>query len=275
MNTNTLQLFEDAAKKNGQTYWYAHDLMDWLGYNSWQTFKTVIKKAMGTCSRIDTDPTEAFIRDEVQIEGKLLKTYRLTRFACFLVAMSADAAKPQVAKMQAVLAAIADGIIKQQIQSDGLERIETREELKLAEKSMSQAAVYNGLLPEHLGIFKDAGFRGMYNRSLRELNVYKGTPEGKTLYDFMGLEEMAGNLFRVTQTTARIRRQNVRGLDPMAQTAKQVGSEVREMMIKSSGHAPENLPLEEDVKRLRSQFKKVNREMEKLDKPKRKIKKEE
>jgi len=132
-----------------------------------------------------------------------------------------------------------------------------------------------GLLSEQFGILKDAGFRGMYNMSLKELKLFKNTPDDKRpLYDFMGLEEMAGNLFRVTQTTARIRSQNVSGLNPLAQTASQVGREVREMMVKSSGHAPENLPLEEDIKSLQSQFKKVNREMKKLDKSKSKIKKE-
>jgi len=53
------------------------------------------------------------------------------------------------------------------------------------------------------------------------------------------LEEMAGNLFRVIQTTARIRNQVTSGgVERLAQAANQVGREVRDM-IRSSGVAPE------------------------------------
>ncbi|HHW4672376.1 MAG TPA: hypothetical protein ACQGQF_00800, partial [Xylella fastidiosa subsp. pauca] len=62
----------------------------------------------------------------------------------------------------------------------------------------------------------------MYNMSLRELQRYKRLPNGKTLYDFMGLEELGGNLFRVTQTAARIRNKDVKGLQPLSSTAQQV-----------------------------------------------------
>jgi len=269
MTLSSLQLFEEGAKQNGQTYWDARELMEWLGYDTWSAFQKVITRAMASCGRIGVDPTESFIRSELAVDGKHVLTYRLTRFACFLVAMAADAGKPEVVRMQVMLAAITDHLIEQQVQSGDLARLDTRDDLKAAEKAMSQAASSRGVLPEQFGIFKDAGFRGMYNMRLQDLKVFKGLQDDrKTLYDFMGLEEMAGNLFRVTQTTARIRNQNVTGLNPLAETAQQVGREVRGMMIKNSGNAPEHLQLEEDVKDVQRRLKKMNREMKKLDKPK-------
>jgi len=269
MTPSSLQLFEDGAKQNGQTWWDARELMAWLGYDTWQAFQKVITRAMTSCSRIGVDPTESFIRSESLVGGKQVLSYRLTRFACFLVAMAADAGKPEVVRMQVMLAAVTDHLIEQQVQSGDLARLDTRDDLKLAEKAMSQAASSRGVLPEQFGIFKDAGFRGMYNMPLQDLKRFKGLADpGKTLYDFMGLEEMAGNLFRVTQTTARIRNQNVSGLNPLAETAQQVGKEVRGMMIKNSGHAPEHLQLEDDIKDVQRRLKKMNREMKKLDKPK-------
>ncbi|HHW4671273.1 MAG TPA: hypothetical protein ACQGQU_05750, partial [Xylella fastidiosa subsp. multiplex] len=95
-----------------------------------------------------------------------------------------------------ILAAIANTLIEQRIQSEDLARLETREDLKFGEKAMTSAAKDGGLQNAEFGIFKDAGFRGMYNMTLRELQRYKRLPNGKTLYDFMGLEELAGNLFR-------------------------------------------------------------------------------
>lgn len=272
MSEFSLQLFEDGAQDGETRFWYAHQLMDWLGYDSWQSFQSVITKAMGSCTRLGLDPTEAFIRDEVIVDGKPIKTYRLTRFACLIVSMTADSKKPEVAQAKAILATIADALIQQRVQSEDLARLETRDDLKFAEKAMTSAASSGGLQASEFAIFKDAGFRGMYNMSLRQLQIHKGMPDGKTLYDFMGLEELAGNLFRVTQTAARIRNQNVKGLSHLSNTAQQVGTEVRRMMIQNSGSAPEHLQLEEDVQGVQKRLKKVDREMKKLDKPKAKKK---
>jgi DNA-damage-inducible protein D len=85
------------------------------------------------------------------------------------------------------------------------------------------------------------------------------------MYDFMNLEELAGNLFRVTQTTARVKTREVRGLDALKFTAKTVGKEVRTMMIQNSGLAPENLPLAENIKTVQSRLKSASRAMKKFD----------
>lgn len=87
-----------------------------------------------------------------------------------------------------------------------------------------------------------------------------------TLYDYMGLTELAGNIFRVTQTSERMKARHVRGLTQSAQAAEEVGKEVRGMMIKNSGEKPENLPLEEDIKSVKKQLRRVSRGMIKHDK---------
>lgn len=268
MTNFSIEMFEDGAQEGDIRFWYAHQLMDWLGYDSWQAFQGVITKAMGACTRLGLDPTEAFVRDEVIENDRPIRTYRMTRFACLLVSMTADSKKPEVAQAKALLAAIADNLIEQRIQSQDLGRLESREDLKWAEKVMTSAAKDGGLQNSEFAIFKDSGFRGMYNMSLRQLQAHKGMPSGKTLYDFMGLEELAGNLFRVTQTAARIKSQDVQGLSRLSSTAQQVGTEVRRMMVRNSGVNPESLPLEEDVSGVQKRLKKVDREMKKLDKPK-------
>ena len=266
----SVEQFEMAGRDNGLRFWFAHEFMTSLGYESWSSFQNVITKAMGSCAKLNIDPTEVFLPATSVEDGKVVKTYKLTRFACFLVSMHADSKKPQVAKAKAVLAAIADQLIEERIQEQDLGRIETREDLKLAERVMSGVAQNAGLENTQFGIFKDAGFRGMYNLGLRELMQQKGVEGNKTLYDFMGLEELAGNLFRVTQTAARIKNQNVRGVTPLSNTAKAVGAEVRGIMIKNSGVAPEALPIEENISSVKNRLKSAAREMKKLDVQKKK-----
>jgi DNA-damage-inducible protein D len=267
MGDFSVETFEKSGRENGNRFWYAHEFMTALGYDSWPSFQSVITKAMGSCAKLTIDPTEAFVAEQYIEGGKSQKTYRLTRFACFLVSMHADSKKPAVAQAKAVLAAIADQLIGEKIKEQDFGRIETRDDLKLAEKVMSGVAQVAGLEGQQFAIFKDAGFRGMYNMGLQELKRVKGVSgENAVLYDFMGLEELAGNIFRVTQTAARIKNKNLTGLAPLQATATAVGSEVRTMMIKNSGVAPEALPIDQDISKVRRKLKATGTKMNKLDK---------
>jgi DNA-damage-inducible protein D len=82
-----IQQFENDAHQNGIRYWLAHEFMDKLGYDSWSSFKTVIQKSMSNCLNLGIDIEEVFIPIELEVGAK---SYRLTRFACFLIAMQAD-----------------------------------------------------------------------------------------------------------------------------------------------------------------------------------------
>jgi DNA-damage-inducible protein D len=266
MGEFSIQTFEEAGRENGTRFWLAHEFMIALGYDSWPTFQRVITKAMGSCAKLGIDPTESFTPTTfIDGDGKEVKSYKLSRFACFLVSMNGDSKKPEVAKAKAVLAAIADRLIEERIQEHDLGRIETRDDLKLAERVLSGAAQEAGLETHQFGIFKDAGFRGMYNMSLSNLMTWKGVDPKKTLYDFMGLEELAGNLFRVTQTAARVKNQAIMGLPALKNTAHQVGREVRGIMMKNGGVPPERLPVAEDISRTKNRIKSAARAMKKLD----------
>jgi DNA-damage-inducible protein D len=274
MGEFSVEKFEESGRENGVRFWYAHEFMKSLGYDSWQNFQKVITKAMGSCAKLGIDPTESFAPATFIEDGKEVRTYKLSRFACFLVSMHGDSKKEEVAKAKAVLAAIADKLIQERIQEHDLGRIETRDDLKLAERVLSGVAQSAGLQSHQFGIFKDAGFRGMYNMSLNNLMIRKGIQPNKTLYDFMGLEEMAGNLFRVTQTAARIKNQGVMGLPALANTATHVGREVRSIMIKNSGVAPEALPIADEISGVKRRLKSAERAMKKMDikkKPKGKL----
>ncbi len=164
-----IQHFENTAHQNGIRYWYAHEFMHELGYESWPAFGNVINKAIGSCARLGLDVVDAFISDTYLLDGKEQRTYRLTRFACLLVTMHADSKKPEVAAAKTALAAIADRLIAAQLGQNDLGRIETRDDLKAAEMALGGAAISAGVQTHEFGIFKDSGFRGMYNMSLQDL----------------------------------------------------------------------------------------------------------
>lgn len=270
--TFDIQKFESSAHQNGVRFWYAHEFMVELGYENWASFNGVINKAIASCARLDWDVADAFVPDNIEQDGRSQRTYRLTRFACLLVTMHADSKKPAVASAKTALAAIADKLISAQINQHGLGRIEAREDLKAAELSLGGVARFAGVGDQDFGIFKNAGIRGMYNMSLKELKQHKGLGNKDVAYDFMGLTELAGNLFRVTQTTEKLKSMPDVGLRLAARTAESVGADVRKMMINNSGVTPEALPLEAHVKDVRKQLRSTAREMKKLDTQKKTLK---
>lgn len=267
MTTNfDLQTFEGLAKQNGIRYWDAREFMTALGYDTWTSFQGVVNKAISSCAHMGIDITQVFIPVTVVEGNKVINSYKLTRFACLLVTMHADSKKVEVAQAKVALASVADALIQRSISSAALERIEIREELKGGEMGMTDAAKAAGLQGQDYAIFKDAGIRGMYDMSLADLRVRKGAP-GKTLYDYMGKTELAANLFRVTQTAERINSKNQNGLNAVAATAKAVGSEVRQVMLKSSGVPPENLAIEEGINTVSKRIITTQKQMTKLDAP--------
>ncbi|MCY1462029.1 hypothetical protein D9M71_797550 [compost metagenome] len=122
---------------------------------------------------------------------------------------------------------------------------------------------------ENYPFFQNAGYRGLYNMNLCDLKVRKGVTQGSVL-DVMGGEELAANLFRITQTEARIRNQGVQGQRDLERTAESVGKAVRDTMISISGTRPETLPPARNIKEVKGDLKASSKEFKKLDQPKKK-----
>ena len=81
----------------------------------------------------------------------------------------------------------------------------------------------------------------------------------------MGKQELAANIFRITQTEAKIIREKIRGQIPLQDTAHAVGLKVGETMIEISGNRPEHLLPVSDINEVRRGLKKTEKEFAKLD----------
>lgn len=273
MAEETLALFEDGgdsfeelAKSNGTAWWQSRDLMRALGYQGAASFEKVIRRAQQACLVLNIPVEDNFRREEVVVDGKPVFEYRLTRFACYLVAMNADNKKPQVAAAQVYFADLAQSFQEAIADSENVERVLIRDELSGGVKSLQSTASKHGVKSH--AFFQNAGYRGMYNMPLNQLLRVKGVPKGKVLFDFMGRRELAANLFRVTQTEEKIRNERTYGQSALEHAAEDVGRVVRRTMIEIGGTPPERLPLREPVQKVRTGLRKTSREFRKLDSPK-------
>lgn len=264
--------FESFARENGFTYWWASDLMVLLGYESETSFAKAINKAMTTCNTLNIPIPENFEQVLKIDENKKNKTSKydtkLSRFACYLVVMNSDPKKAAVAKAQVYFATIA-GAVQDYIQEvDKIERVVIRDEVTEREKSLHGVAHQAGV--SNYAFFQNAGYRGMYNKSINQLKSLRKIDNSRTLLDYMGKEELAANLFRITQTELKIKQEQITGQSRLEVAAESVGRKVRKTMIEISNVAPENLPKKEDIKKVKSELKAKNKEFKRIDKPKKK-----
>lgn len=255
--------FENFSHQNGFRYWLASDVARMLGYDDLNAVRKAINKAMGVCMTLAIPVHDNFEQIETESDRH---DFKLSRFACYLTVMNGDVRNPMVAKAQAYFVGLAESFRQYIQEADGVERVLIRGEVSEREKSLSATVHKRGV--ENYAFFQNAGYRGMYNMDLYQLKARKGLSGKGSLLDFMGKEELAANLFRITQTEAKIRNQNITGQKPLEQAAEGVGQQVRKTMIDISGTRPEALPLETDIGEVKKGIKKTHRELTKLDKKK-------
>jgi len=83
---------------------------------------------------------------------------KLSRFACFLIAMNADSKKPQVARIQAYLAGLADTLQDYLSAPEQLGRIIIRGEISDGEKSLASTVKQAGITTgDGYAFFQNAG----------------------------------------------------------------------------------------------------------------------
>lgn len=264
------ELFESLQKQNGHTYWWASNLQEVLGYTT-EAFQKVINRAVKLFATLDI-PFDEHI-EAVQLtdsQGVHRKDYKLTRFACLMIVMQADARKPEVAKYQFVLATQAR-LFQIAYEQDKLdfERLVIRDDIKEGNKSLSSIITqYGGALSsKDYAMFHNAGYLGMYNMSQKKLMAIRGIKDSKKIYDRMGRTELAANYFRITQTEERIKAQGDKTITEMSDTHKQVGREVRAFTIKSSGGIPpERMQQEVPLPDMKKSIKQSKTQLEQIDK---------
>ncbi|MBP2316948.1 BRO family protein [Azospirillum soli] len=256
--------FEDYGMENGFRYWFARDLMGMLGYKDFGAFKKAINKAMAACAALNIDIQDNFVQINRVVDGTEVSDFKLSKFGCYLTAMNGDSKKPEVAAAQAYFITLAEAFKKYINEAEDVDRVRIRDELSQHEKSLAGAANDAGVI--NYALFQNSGYRGLYNMDMSKLKNIKGVPASRSPLDFMGKEELAANLFRITQTEAKIRNESVRGQRNLERTAYSVGFKVRQTMEEISGTNPESLPPAQDIRQVQSALKTAHKGFKAIEK---------
>ena len=248
---------------NGIEYWSSRDLMRALEYADYRNFLGVIEKAKIACENSGELIHNHFVEADEMVKigsgaEKSAKTVYLSRYDCYLIVQNSDPTKVVVAKGQAYFAIQT----RRQEKTDNLvednKRVFLREQMKKHNVSLSQAASMAGVA--NYAIFQNYGYKGLYGGlTMQDIHRRKNLKHSQQILDHMGSEELAANLFRATQTDAKIRRENIKGETSANLAHYEVGQKVRNTISSLGGTMPENLPVHDGIGKAQTRIKKVNK----------------
>lgn len=264
----TESLFESIrhVNKYGQEFWYARDLQIALEYTEWRNFCKVIEKAKEACRGSNNAVSDHFVDvNKIVNAGAISKDIgdiQLSRYACYLIVQNGDPRKKVIALGQtyfAVKTRQQELIENYENLSEDQKPIAIRQEMKEHNKMLVAAAKDAGVETTlDYAIFQNYGYMGLYGGlKASDIKERKGLKKSQDILDYMGYEELAANLFRATQTEAKLRRENIQGKQEANKTHFEVGKKVRDTIKDLGGTMPEDLPTpEKSIQQLESEQKK-------------------
>ena len=267
-NNYTESLFESIrhVNKYGQEFWYARDLQIALEYTEWRNFCKVIEKAKEACRGSNNAVSDHFVDVNKIVNAgatsKDIGDIQLSRYACYLIVQNGDPRKKVIALGQtyfAVKTRQQQLIENYENLSEDQKRIAIRQEMKEHNKMLVAAAKDAGVETTlDYAIFQNYGYIGLYGGlKASDIKERKGLKKSQDILDYMGYEELAANLFRATQTEAKLRRENIQGKQEANKTHFEVGKKVRDTIKDLGGTMPEDLPTpEKSIQQLEREQKK-------------------
>jgi len=257
LSTQEYKRFEEIKniRIDGSEFWYARELAPVLDYAKWENFSKVIDRAKLACKNSGQSVTDHFpdVRKMVDIGSdtvRKVKDYELSRYACYLIVQNGDPRKEVIALGQTYFAIqtyrqeIADHF--NQLDEDS-KRLVVRGDIKMWNQLLAEAARDAGVITdEEFAMFQNAGYMGLYGGlDVADIHARKQLKAREKILDFMGSTELVANLFRISQTEEKLKRDEVDTAADATNTHYTVGREVRAAIERVGGTMPEDLPTPE------------------------------
>ncbi len=261
--------FEDSAyEQDGIEYWLARELQILLGYTSWRNFINAVTKAKESCKTSKEEILDHFVDVDKMVkigsgaerkQGDIM----LTRYACYLIAQNGDPKKEQIAFAQSYFAIQTR---KQEILEERIllnERIHAREKLAETETELSKSIYERGVDSKGFANIRSKGDWALFGwNSTSNMKKKLKIPENRPLADFLPTITITAKQLAAEITNFNVKQNDIRGEFPISKEHIKNNKDVRGLLEKS-GIKPEDLPAEEDIKKLERRVKSATKGIEK------------
>jgi len=158
-------------------YWEARELMELLEYTQWRNFELVIEKAKIACRKSGQDTTGHFADISKKVDLGMGRTrsvpdYKLSRYACYLIAQNGDPSKQPIANAQTYFAIQSRRQELSQTLQEDQKRINYRNEIREQNRQLFSTAKQAGVT--EFGKFNDSGYMGLYGMHIPSIKEKKG-----------------------------------------------------------------------------------------------------
>jgi len=260
-----MSVFEQIRQtdENGNEFWAARQLAKALEYTDFRNFLSVIEKAKEACKNSGQEVENHLVEFNEMVSigsgaEREMKSYKLSRYACYLIVQNADPSKEVVAlgqtyfAVQTRLQEIRQMDEYNSLNTENEKRLFLRDEMAKHNIKLAAAAKEAGVIePVDYAIFQNHGYMGLYGGlDAKGIHQKKGLKKSEQILDHMGSTELAANLFRATQTEEKLQREKIKGKQKANQTHFEVGKKVRKTIAELGGTMPENLLVADSIKKL-------------------------
>ncbi len=238
-------------REDGTEYWSARDLSKVLQYKKWENFAKVIDRAKLACQNSGRNIEDDFPEVRKIVEAGALQKkvvdYELSRYACYLIVQNGDPRKEVIALGQTYFAIqtrrqeVADYF--NQLDEDN-KRLVIRGDIKQWNQMLLEAAHNAGVITnQEYAEFQNAGYMGLYGGlTVDDIHKRKKLKDNEKILDFMGSTELIANLFRISQTEEKLKKDKIHNCSKATSTHYEVGAKVRKAIEDIGGTMPEDLP---------------------------------
>ncbi|MBR4908677.1 MAG: DNA damage-inducible protein D [Acidaminococcaceae bacterium] len=241
-------------EESGIEFWYARELQAALGYSEWRNFTNAVDKAKISCEAATGLVSNHFVDVNKTIQmpknaEKTIPDMKLTRYACYLIAQNGDPRKDEIAFAQSYFALQTR---KQELIEDRINlirRLEVRDRLKQSETRLSKNIYERGVDDAGFARIRSAGDAALFGRSTASMKAHLNVRQNRPLADFLPALTIAAKNLATEMTNYNTEEKDLQGERSI--TAEHVyNNRAVRNMLGQRGIKPENLPPEEDIKKV-------------------------